>query len=249
MFCTNCGSIIPEGAKFCSNCGATVPAAQNFPDSPAQENPAEEPASQSGSTSVDSSAQDTSAGAGAAGTSVFEAASPDPASSRPKPQGTWYDQPYTMSQNQVNEGNYNYNRQQQGYDIDPNEAIKNPSFGDAIRSFFTRYIDFRGRSSRAEYWYVVLASYLIGIAFAVLIGITDNIRPVSTIFSTIEGFYSFLVFIPSLAIWFRRLHDTGRSGWYIFVMLLPIVGWILMIVWLCSGSDGGNIYGPEPKMK
>ena len=128
--------------------------------------------------------------------------------------------------------------------MDAKESFKNPSFGEAIQSLFLRYVDFKGRSSRAEYWYVVLASYLIGIAFGILIKATN-----SGIFATIEGFYSFLIFIPSLAIWVRRLHDTGRSGWFVFIMLIPIVGWILMLVWLCSGSDGGNIYGPEPRMK
>ncbi|MBR6361170.1 MAG: DUF805 domain-containing protein [Clostridia bacterium] len=239
MFCTNCGSIIPEGAKFCTNCGAAVPAAESISEPVAPETPEEKTVQEvSGASSQDTSGEAAAAGA------VFAADAQETAPAAPKPQGTWYDQPYTMSQNQVNEGNYNYNRQQQTNNTDPNESVKNPSFGEAISSFFTHYIDFKGRSSRAEYWYVVLASYLIDIVFAVLIGITK-----SAIFSTIEVFYYFLVFIPSLAIWFRRLHDTGRSGWYIFVMLLPIVGWILMIIWLCSGSDGGNIYGPEPKMK
>ena len=257
MFCTNCGAAIPEGAKFCTSCGAVAPASFNTSEPQAPEIPAQEPAFENTpaetvsevtepvtETPVNTGIPDTAAGAAAAGAAAFGASDSGPA--KPKPQGTWYDQPYTMSQTQVNEGNYRQQQQQQqaANAVDAKESFKNPSFGEAIQSFFLRYVDFKGRSSRAEYWYVVLASYLIGIAFGVLASITK-----SGIFTTIESLYSFLVFIPSLAIWFRRLHDTGRSGWYIFVMLLPIVGWILMLIWLCSTSDGGNIYGPEPRMK
>lgn len=234
MFCTNCGSAIPEGAKFCTNCGATVaPAAAETAQTENFEEPVQEAVNDTAEQAADNSQiPEEAAGAAAA---VPEA---------PKPQGTWYDQPYAMSQNQVNEGNFNQQQQQQPFDSDPAESVKNPSFGDAIRSFFTRYVDFKGRSSRAEYWYIVLLSFLVSTVFGILIGATD-----SGIFKTIQGLYSFLVFIPSLAIWFRRLHDTGRSGWFILIMLIPIVGWILNLIWLCSASDGGNIYGPEPKMK
>lgn len=247
MFCTNCGSAIPEGAKFCTNCGAVAPvsfnAAEPAPEAPAEEaipdNTAAETVSETAEqvteTPVNTDIPDTVAGAAGGA-----ASDPRP----PRPQGTWYDQPYTMSQNQVNEGNYYQQQQQAANTVDAKESFKNPSFGEAIQSLFLRYVDFKGRSSRAEYWYVVLASYLIGIAFGILIKATN-----SGIFATIEGFYSFLIFIPSLAIWVRRLHDTGRSGWFVFIMLIPIVGWILMLVWLCSGSDGSNIYGPEPRMK
>ncbi len=256
MFCTNCGSIIPEGAKFCTNCGAAAPAAQENTAPAIPENTVEEtvPEATEQINELNSAPEtpapqetqisDTAAGAASAGTAVFGSATPEPEPVKPKPQGTWYDQPYAMSQNQVNEGNYNYQQQQQSFQTDPVESVKNPSFGDAIRSFFTRYIDFKGRSSRAEYWYIVLLNILVSIALAILIKVTG-----SHIFTTIDSLYSLAVFVPSLAIWFRRLHDTGRSGWYTLVLLIPIAGVILSLVWLCSDSEGGNLYGPEPKMK
>ena len=237
MFCTNCGSIIHEGAKFCTNCGAAAPAAQEIPAPVIPENPVEEnvPEATEQINELNSAPEtpaaegtqisDTAAGAAAAGAAVFGSATTETEPVKPKPQGTWYDQPYAMSQNQV-------------------ESVKNPSFGDAIRSFFTRYIDFKGRSSRAEYWYIVLLNILVSIALAILIKATG-----SHIFTTIDSLYSLAVFVPSLAIWFRRLHDTGGSGWYTLVLLIPIAGVILSLVWLCSDSEGGNLYGPEPKMK
>ena len=123
------------------------------------------------------------------------------------------------------------------------ESYINPSFGEAIRSFFIRYIDFSGRSSRAEYWYVYLLNIIISFACGFLA------KQVSGYFGIINAVYTFATFIPALAIDFRRLHDTGRSGWYTLLWFLPIVGWIILLIYHCQPGTGPNIYGPEPKRK
>lgn len=123
------------------------------------------------------------------------------------------------------------------------ESYINPSFGEAVRSFFIRYIDFSGRSSRAEYWFVFLMNFLITTAIGFLA------KNVSNAFGILDSVYSLAVLIPMLAIDFRRLHDTGRSGWYLLLWIIPIVGWIILLIYHCQGSEGPNIYGPEPKRK
>jgi uncharacterized membrane protein YhaH (DUF805 family) len=60
--------------------------------------------------------------------------------------------------------------------------------------------------------------------------------------------YSLAIFIPSLAVCVRRLHDIGRSGWWYLIGLIPVIGWILLIVWFCTDSQpGANKWGPNPK--
>ena len=64
----------------------------------------------------------------------------------------------------------------------------------------------------------------------------------------LQGLYSLATLLPSLAVGCRRLHDIGRSGWWIFIAIIPIVGWIILIVWYAKDSDpGDNAYGPNPK--
>ncbi len=88
----------------------------------------------------------------------------------------------------------------------------NVDFLTAIKLFFANYANFRGRSTRAEYWWVALFLVIVSLAFSML-----KLNLLSTIFSL-------AVFIPSLAIAFRRFHDTGRSGWWVFAFY--VVAWI-----------------------
>jgi uncharacterized membrane protein YhaH (DUF805 family) len=106
-----------------------------------------------------------------------------------------------------------------------------------------KYAVFEGRASRMEYWMFVLFNVLITI-------ILEYIDRMITGHGALplEGLYSLAVFIPALAVQFRRLHDTDRSGWSILWMLLPVVGWIILLVFLATDSHPGtNVYGPSPK--
>ena len=102
-------------------------------------------------------------------------------------------------------------------------------FGDAIKICFNKFAEFEGRARRSEFWWWYL--------FTVLVGWIPYI-----------GWLASLVFlIPTLAVGARRLHDTGRSGWLQFLMLVPCVGSIILIIWWCEDSKGDNEYGPSPK--
>lgn len=110
---------------------------------------------------------------------------------------------------------------------------------------FDHYADFSGRTSRKGYWMFVLFYFL----FACVVGLIDSIisRGSSTPLQIFSSLYSLALIIPSVAIAVRRLHDTGRSGWNYLWGLLPVIGWIMLLIWLCTKGDAGNnAYGPEP---
>ncbi len=106
-----------------------------------------------------------------------------------------------------------------------------------------KYAVFRGRAQRKEYWMFVLYNLLISIVLEYIDSMISH--HTNTPF---EGLYSLAILIPSIAVLFRRLHDTGRSGWSILWMLLPVVGWIILLVFLVTDSEPStNVYGPNPK--
>jgi len=105
-----------------------------------------------------------------------------------------------------------------------------------------KYTVFSGRARRAEYWYFVLVNALIIIALGIFNATTGN----KVTFLSI--LYSLAVFIPLLAVSVRRLHDTGRSGWWLLIDLIPLVGSIwLLVLFVLDSNHGDNTYGPNPK--
>jgi uncharacterized membrane protein YhaH (DUF805 family) len=123
----------------------------------------------------------------------------------------------------------------------PTQPMSNPLIGYWKRVVLERYAEFSGRSSRAEFWWYFLANLIIGIVLNVL-------TSVSSIFWVPYVIYSLGVLIPGLAVGVRRLHDTDRSGWWLLIALVPIVGIIVLIVfWAGEGTPGPNRYGaPAP---
>jgi len=109
-----------------------------------------------------------------------------------------------------------------------------------------KYVEFTGRARRQEYWMFVLINVVISIGLSIV----DNVLGTKTAGSGIlSGIYSLAVLLPSLAVTVRRLHDTNRSGWWILIGLVPLVGWIVLIIFLVQDSDpGDNQYGPNPKL-
>jgi uncharacterized membrane protein YhaH (DUF805 family) len=124
------------------------------------------------------------------------------------------------------------------------------SFGDAIKSFFTKYVTFSGRARRSEYWYSVLFTTLVSTVIMIIWpGSVDYIGEIAVQrASGISDLWSLAIFLPSLAITWRRLHDIGRKGTYFFFVLIPIVGIIMLIVQLAKDSQAGaNVYGEPVK--
>ena len=107
-----------------------------------------------------------------------------------------------------------------------------------------KYAVFSGRARRKEYWYFSLFNMLIGIALA-LVDVSFNQEVGGGLLYAI---YSLAVLIPGLAVCVRRLHDTGRSGWWLLIGFVPLIGIIVLIVFTAQDSHlGENQYGPNPK--
>ena len=110
-----------------------------------------------------------------------------------------------------------------------------------------KYAVFNGRARRKEYWYFVLFSMLISIVLAIIDGATGSFSAEAGM-GLLGGIYALAVLIPSIAVGVRRLHDTNRSGWWLLIALIPIIGAIVLIVFLASDSKPEeNQYGPNPK--
>ena len=106
-----------------------------------------------------------------------------------------------------------------------------------------QYFDFSGRARRKEYWMFTLFSLIISWTLAVLDLIFDTYM-----FTIVSSIYSLLVIIPSVAVLIRRLHDIGKSGWHIFLIFIPLIGWIWLLVLLCmEGETKPNKWGENPK--
>lgn len=104
-----------------------------------------------------------------------------------------------------------------------------------------RYADFAGRARRQEYWMFVLWNIPIVIVLMVIDFALGS-------YPVITWIYTLAVFLPSLGVSVRRLHDTGKSGWWYLVSLIPFVGWIWMLILMATeGHPGANEYGPNPK--
>jgi uncharacterized membrane protein YhaH (DUF805 family) len=110
-----------------------------------------------------------------------------------------------------------------------------------------KYAVFGGRSRRMEYWYFVLFNIIVSI----VLGVIDGLLGTSGSYAgagLLSGIYGLAVLIPSLAVTVRRLHDIDRSGWWILIALVPLIGVIVLLVFaLLEGTPGDNQYGPNPK--
>lgn len=110
-----------------------------------------------------------------------------------------------------------------------------------------KYAVFSGRARRKEYWMFILISTIITIVLSA-IEVAASLNDPATGPGLISGLYSLAVFIPSIAVLVRRLHDTDRTGWWLLLFLLPLIGVIVLIVFLATDSSAGdNQYGPNPK--
>jgi uncharacterized membrane protein YhaH (DUF805 family) len=103
-----------------------------------------------------------------------------------------------------------------------------------------KYAQFDGRARRAEYWYFALVNTIVVVALIAL-DFAADIYPILT------GLYAFAVLFPSLAVAVRRLHDTGRTGWWILVALTVVGAIVLLVFYVQDGDSDANAYGPSPK--
>lgn len=112
-----------------------------------------------------------------------------------------------------------------------------------------QYAVFNGRARRKEYWYFLLFNIIISIILGVIDGVVGSFSPETGI-GLLGGIYALAVLIPGLAVSIRRLHDTNRSGWWLLLLLIPLIGPIVIIVFMATDSNPEeNQYGANPKLE
>jgi uncharacterized membrane protein YhaH (DUF805 family) len=113
------------------------------------------------------------------------------------------------------------------------------TFSEAVSSGFDHYVKFDGRASRPAFWWWTLFAFLVGIAANIIDAVIG-----SPIISSLVGL---ALLLPGLSVSIRRLHDTNRTGWWVLISLIPLIGLIVLIVFWVQESDAGeNQYGPPP---
>ncbi len=101
------------------------------------------------------------------------------------------------------------------------------TFGESISTCFSKYATFDGRASRSEYWWWFLFTFLASAAAGI-------------VSQSVSGLFSLAVLLPSLAVGVRRLHDTDRSGWFLLLWFIPLIGWIILVVWAVQEGKEPN---------
>ena len=223
MFCTQCGSNLPEGTAFCIVCGAKQDVAQ--PVTPVQN---EAPVFEEFDKTV----------------GMFT--SVPPVQTQAEPQVTPQQEP-SVDDFDKTVGMFTSvppvqpivpNGAQPPYD--KNEAQPhntNSTFGESVTLLFKNYANFSGRCSKAEFTWAFLFAILISMGCT---GLTAVLPPVGAVLAL-------AMLIPTLSLTIRRLHDTGKSGWFTLISLIPLVGWILLLLQYFQDSEGDNRWGPGPK--
>ena len=106
------------------------------------------------------------------------------------------------------------------------------------KAFIDNYANFKGRTNRADFWWAILGylivSFVVGFVGGLIFGTNDNGTNVLTLI------FSLATIVPSLALDIRRLHDINKSGWYVLLSLIPLVGGIILIIWFCGASVNEN---------
>ena len=105
------------------------------------------------------------------------------------------------------------------------------------------YCNFNGRSSRSEYWWYALAVAILNVVISTVLSGSPSVM------QAVSGVITLGLLLPGLGLAVRRLHDINKSGWYLLLALIPIVGAIILIVWFCKESEPQtNQYGPVPNV-
>lgn len=110
------------------------------------------------------------------------------------------------------------------------------TFVDAVKTCLSKYADFKGRASRSEYWWYTLFIVLVSLGL-------------SMVNDTVSSVFALATLLPSIAVATRRLHDTNRSGWLQLLVLIPIVGWLIMLYFLVQEPKEPNRFGEAPLLE
>ncbi len=112
-------------------------------------------------------------------------------------------------------------------------------FSEAVGSCFSKYVTFSGRAVRSEFWYFAL--------FQILANLVASTVDYSLGVNIVGPLFDIVVALPALAVAVRRLHDIDKSGWWVLLWFVPIIGWLFLLIWHCTkGTLGPNRFGPDP---
>ena len=136
------------------------------------------------------------------------------------------------SKNSNGNSSYTTNSNYQGISAAPSFS-KEISFGKAVKMFFKHYADFQSRSCRSEFWWCFLFQFLV----SMLLGV---------IFPPLTSIWFLVILIPNFAINVRRLHDIGKSGWWVLIVFIPLAGLITILIFSCTPSKEPNKWGAGP---
>lgn len=111
-----------------------------------------------------------------------------------------------------------------------------------------RYADFQGRSRRKEYWMFVLGIIIAVILLSIIEGILGLTGMIGGAYGPLTLLFFLAIIVPSIAVQVRRFHDQDKSGWFVLIGLIPLIGGIIVLVFMClEGTRGPNRFGPDPK--
>lgn len=118
---------------------------------------------------------------------------------------------------------------------------------EAVSTCFSKYVGFEGRASRPEYWwwvlFVIVAGVILQIVGSIVLGVDSGAGGV------LSGLFYLATFLPGLAVAVRRLHDTDRSGWWLLIAFIPLIGSLVLLYFMVQpGSDGPNQFGNAPAL-
>ena len=114
---------------------------------------------------------------------------------------------------------------------------------EGYKKFWINYTKFDGCSSRADYWWTLLANIIVAAILGFVFGLISSVTGIKAI-TFIPYLYTIAIIIPDIALSIRRLHDINKSGWFLLIALLPLIGSIILLVFYCLPSvDEDNKYG------
>lgn len=241
-FCENCGCVIDKNETFCHMCGTPVSASQEQGTTVLSEEQGTTVLPHDNVDDKDSQYQN----------SPFPNKNVSNSSNQQNysEQNSFYSSDYSsngqnnpiMQNNYSNQGNSYGQNPSQGFPFS-NEIPKH-SFVEAYKLFWQNYVNFNSRSRRSDYWYVILWNLLIGFVG----GLLSIIPVIGTFVTGLLALLELASLIPMIALSVRRLQDTGKSGLFFLLNLIPVVGQIVLIVFYCGDSQpGNNQYGENPK--
>lgn len=257
-YCVNCGSKIEDGAKFCTNCGAPqqphmqVPAAQA--QEPFYENAGHQAYDSGNSYEETSAGTDfgsdfgTSGAYGSEETSTSSYGESGTGSTYSSSAGSAYSTGSAYSSTSTAGGTSGEGYGAGAYGIaDTSNPVPGPGFTEAVKTCLSKFATFSGRARRSEYWYFVLFIFVANLVVGFIGNIIFGTPPQGQV-NMLQRIFSAVIFIPHMAVTWRRLHDIGKSGLWFLLTLLPVIGWIILLVFEARDSEPGeNRFGMSPK--